>query len=71
MVEQQLTVKGPFICGADFNAADISLGYSLALVKHYMDLLSPEKYPKVLAYLKGLEARPAYQRAFVGEHNVE
>ena len=60
VLEQELTGKD-FICGKDFTAADIMLGYSLLLCKMF-GLLTGE-YPNTGAYFARLAARPAFQKA--------
>lgn len=56
-VEQQLHGQA-FLLGEEFSAADIMLGYSLAMVERLLN----DSTPNALAYLKRLKARPAYQR---------
>ena len=51
-----------FLLGSELSAADIMMGYSLALAQR-MGVLD-ERYPKVLAYLSRLEARPGFQIGF-------
>jgi glutathione S-transferase len=48
------------LCGGDFTAADVMLGYSLLLTK-WFGLLGDR--PNLTAYLARLEARPALQKA--------
>ena len=51
-----------FLLGSELTAADIMMGYSLALAQR-MEVLD-ERYPNVVAYMGRLEARPGYQLAF-------
>ena len=51
-----------FLLGTELSAADVMMGYSLALAQR-MEVLD-ERYPKLLAYLGRLEARPGFQIAF-------
>lgn len=53
-----------FICGDQFTAADIMLGYDLNLCKIIRFSLDP--YPNVSAYFGRLTARPAFQKATAG-----
>lgn len=55
----------PYLVGAQFSAADIMMGFTLVAAR----LLSvlDKRYPKLLAYLERLEARPAFQRAVAAE----
>jgi glutathione S-transferase len=50
-----------YLCGGEFTAADVMMGYSLLLPK-WFGLLGPQ-YPNLLAYLARLEARPGLQKA--------
>jgi len=53
--------RGPFMAGDRFTAADISVGYALGFGE---GLKLADLYPAgVLDYWRGLQARPAYQRA--------
>lgn len=52
----------PFLAGQEFTAADIMIVFSLTTMRIFYPLeLAP--YPNVLAYLKRIGERPAYQRA--------
>ena len=51
-----------FLLGNELTAADIMMGYSLALAQR-MGVLD-ERYPKLVAYLGRLEARPGFQIGF-------
>jgi glutathione S-transferase len=50
----------PYIAGDRFTAADISVGYSISMVRFATD---NELSPNLRAYLERMRARPAYQRA--------
>ena len=50
-----------FLLGADFSAADIMMGYSLALLAHFKAL--DDQHPNVAAYLVRLRGRDAFRRA--------
>jgi glutathione S-transferase len=58
-VEAQLG-DGPYMIGDRFTAADISVGYSLSMMKFAADL---ELSPALAAYADRLKQRPAFQRA--------
>jgi glutathione S-transferase len=58
--EDQLA-RSPYILGADFTAADIMLGYTLALADDLQ--LVGEAQPATRAYLARLATRPAFQVA--------
>jgi len=60
VVEAALT-KSDHLPGPEFSAADIMMGYSLALLANLT--LLDERYPRSRAYLERLQARPAFQRA--------
>ena len=60
LLDKELANK-EFICGDQFTAADIMLGYDLNLCKIIRFSLDP--YPNVAAYFARLSARPAFQRA--------
>ncbi|ABS63619.1 Glutathione S-transferase domain [Parvibaculum lavamentivorans DS-1] len=60
VLEKELSDK-PYVCGAEFSAADIMLGYDLLLCKLF-GLLTPD-HPKVSAYFARLSERPAFQKA--------
>ena len=54
--------SGPWFAGADFTAADVMMLFPFTTMRHFLDYdLAP--YPNILAYLKRIEARPAYQKA--------
>ena len=53
---------GPWFAGAEFTAADVMMTFPFATMRLFLDYdLAP--YANVVAYLKRVEARPAYQRA--------
>ncbi len=60
LLERELKGK-TYICGDDFTAADIMLGYDLNLCK--LIQISFADYPNVAAYFERLTARPAFQKA--------
>ena len=51
-----------YLAGAEFTAADIMAMFSLTTMRYFnpVDLAG---YPRILAYLKRLSQREAYQRA--------
>ncbi|MCY3592355.1 MAG: glutathione S-transferase family protein [Acidobacteria bacterium] len=51
-----------YLMGGELTAADIMMGYSLALAQR-LDVLD-DRYPKLLAYMSRLEARPGFRIAF-------
>jgi glutathione S-transferase len=53
--------NGPFLAGSKFTLADISVGYAVGLVPHFMDAKSIPA--NLAAYHERLTQRPAYQRA--------
>ena len=53
------TQNKDYICGSEFNAADIMMGYTLLLAEHFI----PDRVPAgLLPYWERLKGRPAYQR---------
>lgn len=58
---QESLAGNDFILGAEFSAADIMLGFTLA-VAQVLGVLD-ERYPRLAGYLERLQARPAFQRA--------
>ena len=60
ILEKELAGKD-YICGSDFTAADIMLGYDLLLCKMF-GLLSDD-LKNVNAYFGRLASRPAFQKA--------
>jgi len=53
---------GRHLVGDAFTAADIMMGYSGMLARRF-GVLDPAKHPNADAYMKRLEARPAYAKA--------
>ena len=60
-VEAALGVRD-YLLGSELTAADIMMGYSLALAQRLRVL--DDRYPNVVAYLSRLEGRPGFQIAF-------
>lgn len=58
-IEQTLQ-KSPYLCGEHFTAADIHVSFVAQTAKQYMNM---DSYPKILAWLESLHARPAFIRA--------
>ena len=51
-----------YFAGREFTAADVMMVFSFTTVRHFLDYdLSP--YANIQAYLKRIEARPAYRQA--------
>ena len=50
-----------FLLGEEFSAADVMMGYSLALAERVGVL--GEAHPNVVAYLARLASRPGYSKA--------
>jgi len=54
--------NGPYFAGADFTAADVMMTFPFTTMRLFLDYdLAP--FPNILAYLKRIEARPAYRKA--------
>ncbi len=54
--------EGPWFAGAEFSAADVMMVFPFTTMRHFLDYdLAP--YPHIGAYLKRIEARPAYRKA--------
>ena len=52
----------PWFAGAEFSAADIMMTFAFTTMRYFLEYdLSP--YPRILAYLARVEARPAYRKA--------
>ena len=52
----------PWFAGADFTAADVMMTFAFTTMRYFLEYdLSP--YPRILAYLARVEARPAYRKA--------
>ena len=53
---------GPYFVGAQFTAADVMMTFTFTTMRHFLDYdLAP--YSNIVAYLKRIEARPAYCKA--------
>jgi glutathione S-transferase len=53
---------GPWFAGAEFTAADIMMTFPFTTLRRFLVYdLAP--YANIVAYLKRIEARPAYQKA--------
>jgi glutathione S-transferase len=53
---------GLWFAGADFTAADVMMVFPFTTMRHFLDYdLAP--YVNIAAYLKRIEARPAYRKA--------
>jgi len=61
VVERQLADQ-PYLVGEEFSGADVMMGFTLVAART-VGVLGDE-YPNLGAYLRRLEARPAFQRAF-------
>jgi glutathione S-transferase len=60
-VDEELAA-GPYFAGAAFTAADVMMLFPFTTMRLFLDYdLAP--YPNILAYMKRIEARPAYRRA--------
>jgi glutathione S-transferase len=54
--------NGPWFAGAEFTAADVMMAFPFTTMRHFLDYdLAP--HPNIVAYLKRIEARPAYRKA--------
>lgn len=56
---------GPYLCGAEFTAADVIVGYTLMLAKEKMQpaWIDEVRYPQIAAYLSLIRHRPALELA--------
>jgi glutathione S-transferase len=52
----------PFLLGDEFSAADVMMGYSLALLES-LGVLDRQDHPRACAYLARLQGRAAFRRA--------
>jgi glutathione S-transferase len=52
----------PYFAGADFTAADVMMTFPFTTMRRFLDY-DVEPYPHIAAYVKRIEARPAYQKA--------
>lgn len=57
VVEETLADR-PYLLGSEFTAADIMMGYSVAMIERLLD----EEYPHTTEYLERLKDRAAYQK---------
>ena len=54
--------EGPYFAGEQFTAADIMMTFPFTTTRLFLEYdLAP--FPRILAYLKTIEARPAYRKA--------
>ena len=51
----------PYLMGEEFNVADIAVGSILAYIPMMLKL-DLSSYPSVLAYIKRISERPAFQK---------
>jgi glutathione S-transferase len=52
----------PYFAGTDFTAADVMMVFPFTTMRHFLEYdLAP--YTNILAYLKRIESRPAFQKA--------
>jgi glutathione S-transferase len=61
VVEHTLSDR-PYICGAEFSAADIMISYGIVMARVVREL--PPEFVGVAAYLDRLKERPAYAKAW-------
>ena len=53
---------GPYFVGEEFTAADIMMTFTFTTMRHFLEYdLAP--YPHIVAFLKRIEARPAFKKA--------
>ncbi len=52
----------PYFAGADFTAADVMMTFPFTTMRRFLDY-DVEPYANIAAYVKRIEARPAYQKA--------
>jgi len=52
----------PYFAGADFTAADVMMTFPFTTMRRFLDY-DLEPYANIVAYVKRIEARPAYQKA--------
>lgn len=55
---------GPWFAGEQFTAADVMMTFPFTTMRHFLDV-DTSPYPNLLAYLRRIEARPAYQKAIL------
>jgi glutathione S-transferase len=63
LVENHLQ-KAVYFAGSRFSAADIIMHFPLATMRTFTKL-DVSKYPNIMAWLRRVSARPAYQRAML------
>lgn len=56
--------SGPWFAGAEFTAADVMMAFPFTTMRHFLDA-DVATYPNILAFVKRIESRPAYQKAMV------
>ena len=55
----------PYFVGAEFTAADVMMVFPFTTMRQFLEYdISP--YANIVAYMKRIEARPAYQKAMLG-----
>ena len=62
-VAERALAGRPYLLGSEFSAADIMMGYTVALAR-FVGALDAAIHPGLAAYLERLETRPACQKAF-------
>ena len=55
---------GPWFAGEQFTTADVMMTFPFTTMRHFLDV-DTSPYPNLLAYLRRIEARPAYQKAML------
>jgi glutathione S-transferase len=55
---------GPWFAGEEFTAADVMMVFPFTTMRHFL-AYEIEPYANIVAYLKRIDARPAYRRAMV------
>lgn len=64
MLEENLHTTGAYLAGNDLTAADIMTIFTLTTMRGFCPVeFDPEKHKSILAYLKRVGGRPAYQQA--------
>ncbi|MGA7954445.1 MAG: glutathione S-transferase family protein [Gloeobacterales cyanobacterium] len=64
----QLFEQQPFVLGEEFTVADVAVGSILVYIPMLLQL-DLSDYPGILAYIKRLSERPAFQKAIVEQKN--
>lgn len=63
-LDARLAVTGAYLAGQELTAADIMIFFTLTTMRGFLPLeFDVEKHKNILAYLKRVGERPAYQRA--------